>query len=53
MATISTKKSKVSGKLKLTEFSSFTPQAQSVAIAGNFNQWDQSSHSMIREALRR
>ncbi|MGB7573470.1 MAG: isoamylase early set domain-containing protein [Thermodesulfobacteriota bacterium] len=46
MATISKKKSKVSKKLKLTEFSLLAPSAQSVFLAGDFNQWDLSSHPL-------
>jgi 1,4-alpha-glucan branching enzyme len=49
MPTASKKKPKVSGILKQTEFSFLAPQAQGVFIAGNFNQWNPSSHPMKQD----
>ncbi len=49
MAAIPKKKSKASGSLKPTEFSLSAPQAQSVFLVGNFNQWDLSSHPLKRD----
>ncbi len=36
-------------KIKKTEFSLLAPSAQSVFLAGDFNQWDISSHSLKRD----
>ncbi len=36
-------------KLMKTEFSLFAPQAKSVFIAGNFNQWNLSSHPLKQD----
>jgi len=44
MTTKSKKKPKATGKKSKTEFSLSAPQAQSVSIAGDFNQWNLSSH---------
>ncbi len=49
MATKSKKKPKVTEKVKRTEFSLSAPQAQSVFLSGNFNQWDLSSHPLKRD----
>ena len=49
MGTTSKKKTKVSEKLKPTEFSLLAPQAQGVFIAGSFNQWDPASHLLKRD----
>jgi 1,4-alpha-glucan branching enzyme len=46
MATRSGKKTKSTEKVRKTEFSLSAPQAQSVSIAADFNQWNHSSHSM-------
>jgi len=40
------KATKNNPKLMKTEFSLSAPQAKSVFIAGNFNQWNQSSHPL-------
>ncbi len=48
MATKSKKKPKVTEKVKGTEFSLSAPQAQSVFLSGDFNQWDLSSHPFKR-----
>src|SRR5271157_880005 len=42
-------KSKVDRKEKGTEFSFPAPQAQSVFLAGSFNQWNPSSHPLKRD----
>jgi hypothetical protein len=47
MATKSKKKTKVTEKVEKTEFSLSAPQAQSVSIAGDFNQWNPSSHPLV------
>jgi len=44
--TKSKKKTKRSEMLKKTEFKLSAPQAQSVFIAGDFNQWNPSSHPL-------
>ena len=49
MATKSKKKPKVTEKVKRTEFSLSAPQAQSVFLSGDFNQWDLSSHPLKRD----
>ncbi len=46
MATKSKEKSKASQKVRKTEFSLSAPQAQSVFTAGDFNQWNPSSHPL-------
>jgi 1,4-alpha-glucan branching enzyme len=46
MATKSKKKPKSTEKVKKTEFSLSAPQAQGVSTAGDFNQWNPSSHPM-------
>ena len=46
MATKSKKKPKATEKVKKTEFSLSAPQAQGVSTAGDFNQWNPSSHPM-------
>jgi len=45
MATKSNKKPKAT-EVRKTEFSLSVPQAQSVSIAGDFNQWNPSSHPL-------
>jgi 1,4-alpha-glucan branching enzyme len=45
----STKKAKGSVKVKETEFKLSAPRAQSVYIAGDFNQWSLSSHQLKRD----
>jgi len=40
------KATKKNPKLMKTEFSLSAPRAKSVFIAGNFNQWNQSSHPL-------
>jgi 1,4-alpha-glucan branching enzyme len=42
----SKKKPKATEKARKTEFRLSAPQAQSVSIAGDFNQWNPSSHPM-------
>ena len=49
MKTAAKRKSKVIRKERETEFSLLAPQAQSVFIAGNFNQWNLSSHPLKRD----
>ena len=49
MTTKSKKKTNVSGQVRKTEFSLSAPQAQSVFLAGNFNQWDPSSHPLKKD----
>jgi 1,4-alpha-glucan branching enzyme len=49
MATRSEKKPKSTEKVRKTEFSLLAPQARSVSIAGDFNQWDTFSHSLKRD----
>ena len=44
--TASKKKTKRSEMVKKTEFSLSAPQAQKVSIAGDFNQWNPSSHPL-------
>ena len=46
MATKSKKTPKSAEKVKKTEFSLSAPQAESVSTAGDFNQWNPSSHPM-------
>jgi len=46
MATRSEKKPKSTGKVRKTEFSLSAPQARTVSTAGDFNQWNPSSHPM-------
>jgi len=46
MATKSGKKSKATQKVRKTEFSLSAPQTQSVSTAGDFNQWNPSSHPL-------
>jgi 1,4-alpha-glucan branching enzyme len=46
MAKKSEKKPKSTEKVRKTEFSLLAPQAQSVSIAAEFNQWNPSSHPM-------
>jgi 1,4-alpha-glucan branching enzyme len=46
MATRSEKKTKSTEKVRKTEFSLLAPQARSVCTAGDFNQWNPSSHPM-------
>lgn len=43
----SKKKLEATKKSKGVGFSLLTPQAQSVFLAGNFNQWNLSSHPLI------
>ena len=50
MATQSEKKTKVTQKMMKTEFSLSAPQAQSVFVAGDFNQWNPSSHPLKMDA---
>ena len=50
MTTPSEKKTKVTQKIKETEFSLSAPQAQSVFVAGDFNQWNPSSHPLKMDA---
>jgi 1,4-alpha-glucan branching enzyme len=45
----SRKKAKGSEKAKETEFNLSAPQAQSVYIAGDFNQWSLSSHPLKQD----
>lgn len=45
----SKKKPKVTEKIKKTGFSLSAPQAQSVFLSGDFNQWDLSSHPLKRD----
>jgi len=49
MATKSKKESKATEKVRKTEFSLSAPQAQSVSIAGDFNQWNPSSHPLTMD----
>ena len=49
MATRSEKKSKATEKVRITEFSLSAPQAQSVFTAGDFNQWNPSSHPLTMD----
>ena len=49
MATRSEKKTKLTEKVRKTEFSLSASQAQSVSIAGDFNQWNPSSHPMTMD----
>ena len=49
MATKSKKKPKATEKVRKTEFSLSASQAQRVSIAGDFNQWNQSSHPLKME----
>ena len=46
MATKSKKKPKATEKVKKTEFGLSAPQAQSVSIAGDFNQWNPFLHPL-------
>ncbi len=46
MATRSEKKTKSNGKVRKTEFSLSAPHARIVSTAGDFNQWNPSSHPM-------
>jgi len=46
----SKKKTKGSEMVKKTEFSLSAPQAQRVSIAGDFNQWNPSSHPLQQDA---
>ena len=46
MATRPRKKPTTTEKVKRTEFSISAPQAKSVYIAGDFNQWNPSSHPL-------
>jgi 1,4-alpha-glucan branching enzyme len=46
MATRSEKRTKLTEKVGKTEFSFSAPQARSISTAGDFNQWNPSSHSM-------
>jgi 1,4-alpha-glucan branching enzyme len=50
MATRSERKSKATGRARKTEFSLSAPQAQSVFTAGDFNQWNPSSHPLKMDA---
>jgi len=50
MAPISKKKPKASEKVRKTEFSLSASQTQSVFIAGDFNQWNSSSHPLKMDA---
>ncbi len=47
--TASKKKTKGSEMVKKTEFSLLVPQAQRVSIAGDFNQWNPSSHPLQQD----
>jgi 1,4-alpha-glucan branching enzyme len=47
---LQTKKAKGSKKVTETEFKLSAPQAQSVFIAGDFNQWNPSSHPLKADA---
>ena len=47
--TASKKKTKRSEMVKKTEFSLSVPQAQRVSIAGDFNQWNPSSHPLQQD----
>ena len=47
--TASKKKTKRSEMVKKTEFSLSAPQAQRVSIAGDFNQWNPSSHPLQQD----
>ena len=47
--TASKKKTKRSEIVKKTEFSLSAPQVQSVSIAGDFNQWNPSSHPLQQD----
>jgi len=49
MATRSGRKSKATEKARKTEFSLSAPQAQSVFTAGDFNQWNPSSHPLTMD----
>ena len=42
----SEKKPKATEKVRKTEFSLSAPQAKSVSLAGDFNQWNPSSHPL-------
>jgi 1,4-alpha-glucan branching enzyme len=46
----SKKKAKGSKKVRETEFKLSAPQAQSAFIAGDFNQWNPSSHPLKADA---
>jgi len=46
MATKSKNRPKTTEKVRKTHFSLSPPQAQSVSIAGDFNQWNPSSHPL-------
>jgi 1,4-alpha-glucan branching enzyme len=46
MTTRSKKKPTATEKVKKTEFSLSAPKAHRVCIAGDFNQWDPSSHPL-------
>ena len=46
MGTIKNPKKKVSVKKTETEFSLLAPQAESVFLSGDFNQWNISSHPL-------
>ena len=46
MATTKSQKKKVSVKKTETEFSLLAPQAVSVFLSGDFNQWNTSSHPL-------
>jgi 1,4-alpha-glucan branching enzyme len=50
MSAKSKKKAKGSKKGRETEFKLLAPQAQSVSIAGDFNQWSPSSHPLKADA---
>jgi 1,4-alpha-glucan branching enzyme len=43
------KRAKADRRERGTEFSFLAPQAKSVFIAGNFNQWNTSSHPLKRD----
>ncbi|MGB9629348.1 MAG: isoamylase early set domain-containing protein [Thermodesulfobacteriota bacterium] len=43
------KKQKISQNLKQTRFSFFAPEAQSVSIAGTFNEWNPSFHPLKQD----
>ena len=49
MTTRSEKKPKSTEKARKTEFFLSAPQARSVSIAGDFNQWDTFSHSLKQD----
>ena len=49
MATRSEKKSKATERVRRTEFSLSAPRAQSVFTAGDFNQWNPSSHPLTMD----